>query len=145
MSSAYKALIVAFVGTLGLWGCAKSPANNGSAERIKALEAKLLKLEDDFRAVASARDQLRQKLTNVDDQRAHLQAQVTELTQVVKERDELRKQFIARTGERDALQVQFDQFRKGLRDLLGQAESATSPAFHQPVTSAASLPTSNKS
>jgi chromosome segregation ATPase len=113
MSPANKALIVALIGTLGLWGCAKGPSNAGTAERVKALEAKLMKLEEDFRAVASARDQVRQKLTVVEEQKNLLQ----------KEREELKLQITTRTGERDALQVQYDQFRKALKDLLGQAEA----------------------
>ncbi|HEV3204696.1 MAG TPA: hypothetical protein VGY77_09940 [Gemmataceae bacterium] len=113
MSPANKALIVALIGTLGLWGCSKGPSNAGTAERVKALEAKLIRLEEDFRAVASARDQVRQKLTVVEEQK----------NQLHKEREELTLQITTRTGERDALQVQYDQFRRAIKDLLGQAES----------------------
>src|SRR5262249_8492724 len=75
MTRANKALAVLVVAALGLWGCAQGPANGaGSAERIKALEGKCAKLEDDYRAVASARDQLRKKLAEADEQRGRLKA-----------------------------------------------------------------------
>jgi hypothetical protein len=32
-----------------------------------------------------------------------------------------------RTGERDSVQGQFDQFRNGIKALLGQAETAGTP------------------
>jgi len=127
MSPANKALIVALLGTLGAWGCAKGPSSAGSAERVKALEAKLAKLEEDFRAVALARDQVRQKLIGVEEQKNQLQ----------KQRDELRVQITTRTGERDAVQSQYDQFRKAIKDLLGQADAgaSTSPAPINALTS----------
>jgi hypothetical protein len=43
---------------------------------------------------------------------------------VVKERDDLRVQLKVRTTERDQVSNQYEQFRKSLRDLVGQAESA---------------------
>jgi chromosome segregation ATPase len=144
MSGGNKALVVALVASLGLWGCARGPANS-AAERIKALEYKVDKLEEDFRAAAAARDILRQKLTSVEEQRTRLENQVTQLQLVVKERDELRKQFAARTGERDALQAQYEQFRKSIRDLLGQAETAASAIVPQPVTVASSPQAPGKS
>ena len=55
MSQAQKALSVLVVACLGLWGCARGAANgHASAERIRALENKIAKLEDDFRSVAAA-------------------------------------------------------------------------------------------
>ena len=42
------------------WGCAKAPTPHSTAhaERIRALEAKCVKMEDDYRGVVSARDQM---------------------------------------------------------------------------------------
>jgi septal ring factor EnvC (AmiA/AmiB activator) len=136
MSRANKAVIVAVVATFGLWGCARGPSTVGAAgaERIKALEVKIAKMEEDFRAAAAARDNFRQRLAGVEQQRAALEQEVAALRVTVRERDDLRKQLVVRTGERDTLQVQYDQFRKGLRDLLGQAEAAASGATTQPVT-----------
>jgi chromosome segregation ATPase len=133
-------LVVLVVASMGLWGCAQGPANNGAAqaERIRALEVKSAKLEDDFRAAVAVREQLRKKLTQAEEQRAQLGQQVEQLQNAVRERDELRQQLSARTGERDNLQTQFEQLRKGIRSLLGQADGATTsgPALQQPVTAA---------
>ncbi len=144
MTRANKALVVMVVALLGLWGCAQGPASNGAAslERIRALEGKCTKLEDDYRAVAAARDQLRKKLAAAEEDRARLQQDVNQKQALIKERDELRQQ-------RDAVQAQYDQFRRGIRNLLGQAEataaiSATGAAGCQPappaVTTAEGLP-----
>jgi septal ring factor EnvC (AmiA/AmiB activator) len=126
MSRANKALIVLVVASLGLWGCARGPANNAvSLERIKALESKIAKLEDDFRASVAVRDQLKKKLTAVEEER----------TQLAKERDEVRQQL-------GTVQERYEQFRKGVKTLLGQAEQL---APLQPVTAVNDAPTPGKS
>jgi len=129
MSGANKALCVLVVVTLGLWGCAQGPANSPvSAERIRALETKIAQLEDDFRAAVVVRDQLKKKLTAVEEERTQLGQQVEQLQAVAKERDELRQQLTVRTTERDTIQGQFEQFRKGIKALLGQAELTSGPS-----------------
>jgi uncharacterized coiled-coil DUF342 family protein len=131
MSGVNKALVVAIVATLGLWGCARGPVNGpGAAERIKSLEYKVAKLEDDFRAAAAARDQVRKKLDQ----------EVARLQITVKERDDLRKQLTVRTTERDTVQTQYDQFRKGLRDLLGQMDAAAAGTSQSITATAAVVP-----
>jgi hypothetical protein len=136
-------LIVVVIASLGAWGCAQGPANGPtSAERIRALENKIAKLEDDFRAAVTVRDQLKKKLGVTEDEKLKLGQQVEQLQIVVKEREDLKLQLAARTTERDNLQVQYDQFRKGIKTLLGQSESPLSAS--QPVTAAA-LPTPGKS
>ncbi len=123
MSQAQKALSVLVVACLGLWGCTQGAANgHASAERIRALEHKIAKLEDDFRAVVAVREQLRKQLTATEQERTQLGQQLEKLQAVVKERDELRQHLATRTSERDSVQSQFDQFRKGIKTLLGQAE-----------------------
>jgi chromosome segregation ATPase len=129
-----RTLVVAVVAALGLWGCARGPSGNGSGEKAKALEQKVSRLEEDFRVVAAARDHVRQRLSAIEDQRAQLEQEVTRLKGVVKERDDLRRQVAARTTERDVLQSQYDQFRKAIRDLVGQAETAAGPCHTQPTT-----------
>jgi septal ring factor EnvC (AmiA/AmiB activator) len=120
MSRAQKALSVLVVACLGLWGCAQGAANgHASAERMRALETKIAKLEDDFKAVVAVREQLRKQLIATEQERTQ---QAEQLQAVVKERDELRQQLVARTSERDSVQSQFDQFRKGIKALLSQAE-----------------------
>jgi predicted nuclease with TOPRIM domain len=138
MSRANKGLVLAVAALLGLWGCARGPANSAAtAERIKALETKNSKLEEDFRAAAASRDVLRQRVSAVENQ---LQKEVDLHRAAAKVRDEIRAQLTVRTGERDALQVQYDQFRKGLRDLLGQAEAALSSSSPPPATVSAATP-----
>lgn len=129
MTRANKGLVLLLVATLGLWGCVKGPARGpAGAERIRALESKNAKLEDDFRSAAATRDQLRKKLANLQQQLDHLQG-------VIKERDELKQLVCVRSGERDALQSQIEQLRKGIRSLLGQAEAAGTGSTEKPVTS----------
>jgi flagellar motility protein MotE (MotC chaperone) len=137
MSRANQALIVLTAAVVGIWGCAQSQGPGPSAaDRLRALEVKNAKLEDDFRAVAAARDQLRRKLAAAEEQQQQLQKQLEEQTQALaKEREQMKQQLTARTTERDALLTQFEQFRKGLKDLLGQAEAAV-PHPTDPVTSA---------
>lgn len=142
MSLGKKALVVAIVSLLGLWGCAKGPSNgSAAAERIKFLEGKIGKLEKDFRAVASARDQIKNQLTTLEEQHNQLRQEVA---QFQKERDALRVQVTARTGERDALQVQYDQFRKAIKEAIGQAEAAALPLNPQPVTASGAAGTPGK-
>jgi septal ring factor EnvC (AmiA/AmiB activator) len=125
MSRAQGALSVLVVACLGLWGCARGAATgHANAERIRGLESKIAKLEEDFRAVVAVREQLRKQLTAAEQERTQLSQQVETLQAVVKERDQLRQQLTIRTTERDGLQSQFDQFRKGIRTLLGQSEAA---------------------
>jgi uncharacterized coiled-coil DUF342 family protein len=147
MTRANKALVVMVVAAAGLWGCAQGPANSASAslERIKALESKCTKLEDDYRAVASARDQLRKKLTTTEEERKQLQQELNARLGVVKERDELQQQVATRTAERDALQAQFETFRKGIKNLLGQAEAVNTGATSQPSASTAQPAAANQS
>src|SRR5262249_21947173 len=115
------------VASLGIWGCARGPANGSvSLERIRALEEKIAKLEDDFRASIAVRDQLRKKLATADEER----------NQLHKERDELRQQL-------GTVQDQFVKSSKEIKNLLGQLEQPSSPA--QPVTSVADSPGSGKS
>jgi uncharacterized coiled-coil DUF342 family protein len=126
MDRGKKALLVAVVLMLGAWGCAKGPGINGSssAERIKALEFKVAQLQEDFQTAAAARDQVQEKVT----------AMEKDLALLRKERDDLRKQLATRTGERDALHTQYEQFRKAIRDVLGQAEARASIGISTPVT-----------
>lgn len=124
MTRAQKALVLLLISTIGMWGCARGPAGgSGAPERMRALESRISKLEQDFRAAAAARDQLRMELAAIEEQRAALE----------KERDDLRSQVTARVSERDAVQGQYEQFRKNLRSLLGQAEVTASKAC-TPIT-----------
>lgn len=147
MKPFHKAFAVFAVATLGLWGCAEGPASrHAQQERAKALEVRNAKLEEDYRAAAAAREQTKKKVAALESERAQLQQELDLLRVAVKERDDLRLEVKAKTGERDALHQQFEQFRKGIRELLGQMDNAALPApIKQPLTSAVILPAGGKS
>lgn len=108
---------VLLIALAGVWGCSQSPNNRAALlERIKLLEDKNARIEDEIVAVANARDNVRQQLAKAEDHIQKLQA-------VVKERDELRVQVRARVGERDQVANQYEQFRKTVREMVSQAES----------------------
>jgi septal ring factor EnvC (AmiA/AmiB activator) len=136
MTRATKLLAVLAVTLLGLWGCAKAPTvASGDAERIKALEAKNARLEDDFRTAANMRDQLKKKLAAAELQQTQMRQELEQLQETAKQCEELRQTLVVRTTERDALHAQFDQFRKGIRNLLGETDAALSHPTPAPVTS----------
>ena len=127
MSRANQAFILVTITIVGIWGCAQGEPSPGAsaADRVKALENKSAKLEEDFRAVAAVRDQLRRKLAAAEEQQQRLKRELEEEIQTItKERDELRQQLAARTTERDTMTTQFEQFRNSLKELIGQAEAA---------------------
>jgi outer membrane murein-binding lipoprotein Lpp len=136
MTRAHKALAIMVVTSLGLWGCAQEQNHGSVAAKIRGLETKNAKLEEDFRAVVAAREQVRKKLAAVDRERGRLVEQLEQTQGAIKEREELRQQVSARTSERDAVQTQFDEFRKSIRKLLGQADSVANAGSGQPVTAA---------
>src|SRR6266849_4880977 len=128
MSFGKQVLFLVVIGCLGLWGCAQGPTA-AHAERIRALETKIGKLEEDFKTAVAGRDQWRKKLTTAEEEKTLLSQQV----------EDLRQQLVVRTTERDTIQNQFVQFRKGIKTLLGQADTASN-ALAQPVTSTAAAP-----
>ena len=137
-----KALVILMTALVGIWGCAQSPGPGSatSSDRIKALEVKNAKLEDDFRTAAAARDQLRRKVAAAEEEQRQLRAQVDEqITVLTRERDLLRHQLAERTAERDTQAQQYEAFRKNLRDLIGHAEAAISKPADVPVTATVEL------
>ena len=123
MSRSRHAVGVLIVSVFGLWGCSRAPSADGStgtAEKLKAVETKLARLEDDFRAAASARDQLGKKLVAAEDARTALVSQVDRLGKDLKAKDD---QVAARTAERDQAAGQFKALKDELRDLLTKAEN----------------------
>jgi chromosome segregation ATPase len=103
-------------------------------ERIRSLETKCSKLEDDYRSVAGARDHARKQVAALESERARLQKELADKEIVLKERDSLREQMATRTSERDTLQSRCDRMKKGLQSLLGQ-DDALLPAPAAPTSS----------
>ncbi len=138
MSRSRQIVSLLFVGCIvGLWGCAKgTDGSNVSSDKIKQVETKLARLEDDFRAAASARDQLQKKLAAAAEAQALMQAELNKLSKDVKDKDD---QIQKRTAERDLLETNYTNFRKGLKELIAKAEEGTSGSPTLPV-----IPTSNK-
>ncbi len=118
---------IVLVAVFGIWGCTQSSGSSNVKEgKIKSLEEKLVKLEDENKSVAIARDQLRKKLAEAEEQKLQLQHELEQLQTVsLKERDDLKAQLATRTTERDNLQVQFDLIRKALRNILNQADAVS--------------------
>jgi chromosome segregation ATPase len=134
MKSANKALLVLMVVmSVGLWGCAQGTGPASGSARLRDLEARHAKLEEDYRAAASVRDQARKRAFTLEQQRDALQQQVEQLT---RERDELRQQVAARSGERDTLQGHLLQLGKELHNLAGRIDAAAGTPTSQPVTAA---------
>ncbi len=146
MNPGKKVFVLFLIGLLGAWGCAQGPGNTrASAERIRILEGKISKLEEDFKASLTVREQLRKKLATVEEDRIQLSQQVEQLQSIVRERDVLKHQVTVRTVERDNVQRQYEQLRKGIKSLLGQVEAANTNATSQPITAAAATLAPRKS
>ena len=123
MSRSHHAVGVLLIAVFGLWGCSRAPsADSGSAtaEKLKAVETKLARLEDDFRATSIARDQLSKRLIAAEEARTALVTQVDRLNKDVKAKDE---QVAARTAERDQAAGQFKALKDELKELLAKAEN----------------------
>jgi septal ring factor EnvC (AmiA/AmiB activator) len=144
MTCANKALLVVMVvATLGLWGCAQNPSGTATSARIRDLESRIARLEEDYRVVVTARDQYKRKLVSAEERSAQ---QADQLKTVARERDELKQQVNARGAERDALQNQLIQLGKDLQSLAVRIESATgTPLTAPPATSALAAPSGGES
>jgi DNA repair exonuclease SbcCD ATPase subunit len=127
-----KATIVMVVTACGLWGCAQGPAGSAAREeRLRALEAKCAKFEEDYRAVAAARDQAKRNVATLELEKVRFQKEVAAKRELEKEREELKKQLESRISERDQLQARCDRLKKGIQNLLGQ-DDGNSPAASGP-------------
>jgi hypothetical protein len=130
-----KATIVMIVTASGLWGCSQGPAGSAAqAERLRALEAKCAKYEEDYRAVATARDQAKKTAAGLEQEKARFQKQLALKQDVEKEREELRKQLENRVAERDVLQARCDRLKKGIQNLIGQDEGNNAANGGPPLT-----------
>jgi chromosome segregation ATPase len=124
-------LVIMLISSLGLWGCSNQK-NTAYHHKIRDLETRYGKLEEDYRAVVAANDATRKKLSNLEQQRVELSHQVDELKTAVEEREELKKQLSLRTTERDNVQAQLVGLGRDLQALLGRVEAATA-SFGNPV------------
>lgn len=133
-----KTVVAALLITLALWGCSRSgPDPKVQAERIQSLEERLAKMESDYQAIIAHREELLGKVTALEDK-------LVLHKKVVQERDELRNISEQRKGERDALQIRCEMFKRGLQELIGQDESMISLGRPSAVTVTAGLPIPGK-
>jgi chromosome segregation ATPase len=127
MTRSHKVLGFLLIAVLGIYGCARGPAG-ASGDKHAALEAKVQRLEEDFRAAAAARDSFRQKLVAAEEQQGRLQRQLDQdRAATAREREDLQGQVKARTAERDHFQSQYGNFIKTLKEQLEKAETAMNP------------------
>jgi hypothetical protein len=99
----------------GVWGCARGPAaSSADHDKAKALETKVLKLDEDLKSALAAKELQRKKIGELEEAQAQLQQEVDRLNALAK----------TRTTERDQVQAKYETFLKDLKDLAGRAETA---------------------
>ena len=121
-------LVVMVISSLSLWGCTNQK-NGATNTKIRELENRHAKLEEDYRVILASNEANRRKLVQLETQRAELTQKIEELQGVVKERDDLKVQLATRTEERDGVQGQLMQFSKDLQNLAGRAQAAATRSF----------------
>jgi outer membrane murein-binding lipoprotein Lpp len=129
---------VMVVASLGLWGCTQQQTG-AITVKVRDLETRYAKLEEDYRALQSSNEQNKKRLAQSESLRATLEEQKTDLTKqldsTTEQRDDLRKQVALRTTERDAAQTNLVQFSKELMALAGRIEvAANSPTTSPNLT-----------
>jgi len=139
-------LLIAITVTLSIWGCAQnpSPSPKVQAEKIKTLEERLSKMEDDHQILLSTRDQMKSRISALEEDRTALEKKLIHHKEVVQERDELKALTDVRTSERDASQLRCDLLKKGLQELLGQDDSMISTSKPVPSRATAGIPFTSK-
>jgi chromosome segregation ATPase len=76
MSHAGRALLILTVGLLGLWGC--SQGMNGNADRLKIMEARITRLEDELKTTIASRDAYKIKLVSANDTISRIEHDLSE-------------------------------------------------------------------
>ncbi|MCE9532593.1 MAG: hypothetical protein K8T89_15960 [Planctomycetes bacterium] len=146
MTRYHKALGIFLVSIFGLWGCARGPVTTSASstannEKVKTLETRTAKLEEDLKYALATKETLRKKFDESEQTAALLQLEVDRLRSVEQERDTLQAQLRIRTTERDQMTVQYESFRKNIRELLGQAETTLQQGKQPAIGVASSEPT----
>jgi len=126
MTRYHNSVGVCLVMMFGLWGCAKGPASQNpyaSAERIKTLEAKANRLEEELKSAVAAKEQLDENLNEAEEYANELHQEIARLQAVEKERNELKALLRTRTAERDLLHARYEGFLNELNELTGRAKA----------------------
>jgi hypothetical protein len=128
MTRKHRLIIPAVLAAMAAFtlGCNRPPAP--SADNSRALEARIAKLEQDVKSTAAARDAAQQKYISTE---SRLRTEEARAAAAETARDDAQAALKVRTFERDAVQTQYEGFRKTIRELLGQADTA---AAHPPAS-----------
>jgi len=133
---------LAFLGVIfaSVAGCGRTqPVQTAtSGERVKTLEARVARLEEDYRSAAATRDQARRQASQLQEQKTQLEEQIARLTLALETQKveaeasraalaQEQSQLRLRTNERDVLQTRCEKLKRGLQTLLGQDEAAIAP------------------
>jgi uncharacterized coiled-coil DUF342 family protein len=129
MARSFKVLGFLLVTVLAIYGCARPAAEPTFSTNEPAAPGKVQRLEEDYRTALAARDEARQQLAAAEEQHAKAKQELEKQLEQTKaaaaaERDALKNEIKARTGERDAVNAQYETFRKTLRELLTSADGA---------------------
>jgi hypothetical protein len=154
LSGAAKLAAVVLVFSLGLWGCARKSGETAQGDRVRALEGRCVKLEQDYRTVIQARDKARRDLAALEEEAGRLQREAAAKEALLKERDALRKlagqreqlvrqlsgerddlkqQLTQRLTERDTVLGRYDRLRKGLQNLMNVDDTPPMPSAGGPT------------
>ena len=117
--------------TIGVWGCARQSSGPTGLARLRDLETRNAKLEEDYRALLSQRDQERRAAAALTQK---FTAEQEQHRSVAQERDDLQKQNAALTTERNAVQSSLTQFTKDLNQLLGRMQATAAANNFPPVS-----------
>jgi FtsZ-binding cell division protein ZapB len=116
-------ILILILVSVGVWGCARQTGNSPGMARLRDLESRNAKLEDDYRALLAQRDQLRKSAEALEQKCSQLTSDLELFRTVTQERDELRKQVALLTNEKNNVQTTLTQFTKELQQLIGRMES----------------------
>jgi predicted RNase H-like nuclease (RuvC/YqgF family) len=123
MQAKINVLLVVVISTLGVWGCSQSGNDaRATAAKVRQLEYRNSKLEEDYRASVAEVQVLRKKLATTQKQAEEIARQNQELQEVGKQREELQQKLSLSVDERDALRVQMTSFSKELQSLAAKAQ-----------------------
>jgi chromosome segregation ATPase len=138
-------LLILIVFSISVWGCARQAGNSPGLARLRDLETRNGKLEEDYKAVLTQRDQERRAAAALGKK---VNAELEQLRTAAQERDELQKQIAALTTERNAVQTSLTQFTKELNQLLGKMQATTAsngtPATLIPTATSLAQPASGE-
>ena len=130
MLRAVTILLIIFAGFISAWGCGQTTPGAMSSSKLSSLEARVSKLEKDLKATETARDAA---LAKAADAERRFHSEEARSNCLEKERDSLQANLKARVTEKEQLQTQFDGFRKNLKELVVQMDSASALPLNSPT------------